>query len=583
MRVVTILAAILLLQACMHPLEIEGQGDIVDLNGSGHGCTLEQYQAADVACTENVVYGAYSVKYHGIPRAGWKFVRWEGPCASTSESPYCELDIPAEAVVAFVAENPGATAPATVAVFEPNTDTENITYVRTVSATNFLGWGNAGFYFPQFGAFKIVGPERTDDRMQFYLPDWLEFNFDPWDLKTTFSADKPDCFDNCSGRGVYTRGGYSNWDSFILPNGMMGLSGTVVDEQAKNNTNNTVNRIRLKNKVPDSFCMHVVVDNTGNAHDSASILVRGGRPDQGSFDPNDFVHALAFDGSTDVHTFRFDNFLPEDFIKIRLNSETPGISPGFAGLMFDTSCDQVPNAQCGNNQCDVELGESCQSCPGDCGVCTSGPTPTPYLYHHGTSPGSYYQEGNNRLLVFIAHGVGDRNHRVEGVKYGNKNMHFLEGRSQDRNYHTTVSVWYLKEADISASGGNDFNVDWYHKPGDRSFESILFTDVSQTLSFGAVDEGGCTDCYTITCPPRTIETGHLSVYAGTQERDRSSFTPLNDYIQDADLWMGGEGKATVGHKSGVGQVETAGAQFGREGAFSMVCFEVQDQPQSAEQ
>ena len=580
MRVFTTLAVILLLQACKHPLEIQGQGDIVDLNGSGHGCTLEQFQAADVACTENEVFGDYSVKYKGVPRTGWKFVRWEGPCASTSEPPYCELDIPAAWVEAWDADYPGVPLQSTVAVFEPEPEGETITYLRTMSTTNFLGWGNAGFYFPQFGASEIVGPKRTDDNMQLYLPDWLEFNFDPWDYNTTFSADKPDCFDNCSGRGVYTRGGYSNWDSFILPNGMSGLSGTVVDEQAENNTNNTVNRIRMKTGVPDSFCMHVVADNTDNRHDSASIIVRGGRPDQGSFDPKDSVPDLAFDGVTDVHTFRFDHFLPEDFIKIRLNSGTPGVSPGFGGLMFDASCDYIPNAQCGNNQCDIDQGESCQSCPGDCGACVSGPAPTPHLYHHGTNPGSHYQEGDNRLLVFIAHGVDERNHWVEGVRYGNKNMYFLEGRSQDRNDKSTVSAWYLKEADIYSSGGTDFTVDWYHKPGQRSFESIFFTDVSQTFSFGAVDEAGCNDCYTITCPPRRIESGHLSVYAGTHERDGSSFNSLNRYIEDADLSMGGNGKATVGHKSGVGRVETAGAQFGREGAFSMVCFEVQDLPQT---
>jgi hypothetical protein len=578
MRLFTAVVVILLLHACKHPLEIQGRGDIVDLNGSGHGCTLEQFQAADVACTENEVLGDYFVKYEAVPRAGWKFVRWEGPCGSASEPPYCQLEFAAALVEAWDAAYGDVPVQPTVAVFEP--DSESITYIRSVSTTNFLGWGHAGFYFPQFGAPDIVGPKRTDDNMQFYLSPWLEFNFDPWNFNTTFSADKPDCFDDCSGRGVYTRGGYSNWDRFILPNGMSGLSGSVVDEQAENNTNNTVNRIRLKAGVPDSFCLHLVADNTDNAHDSASLIVRGGRPDQGSFDPTSSVPALASDGVTDVHTFRLDNFMPEDFIKVRLNSAVRGTSPGFGGLMFDASCDYIPNAQCGNKQCDINQGESCESCPGDCGACVAGPEPTRYLYSHGVNPGSHYQEGDNRLLVFIAHGVDDRNHWVEGVRYGNKNMLFLEGRSQDRNDKSTVSVWYLKEADIYSSGGNDFTVDWYHKPGQRSFESIFFTDVSQTMSFGDVDEAGCNDCDAVACRPSVIEPGHLSVYAGTHERDGASFNSLNGYIEDADLQMGGNGAATVGHKSGVGRVETAGARFGREGAFSMVCFEVQDLPQT---
>ena len=462
---------------------------------------------------------------------------------------------------------------------------ETITYVRTVSTTNFLGWGQAGFYFPQFGASGIVGPKRTDDNMQLYLPSWLEFNFDPWDLQnTTFSPDKPDCFDNCSGRGVYTRGGYSYWDSFILPNGFTGLSGSVVDEQAENNTNNTVNQIYMKNGVPASFCMHIVTDNTANAHDSAAfIIARAGRPGQGSFDPNAAVPNLSFDGMTDVHTFRFDNFLPGDFIKIRLNSGTPGMAPGFGGLMFDLACDYIPNQQCGNNVCDVSLGESCESCPGDCGGCIPGSTPTMDWLHHGTSPQSHYVAGSNRLLIFAAHGVDNGSHWVQGVKYGNKDMHFLEARSQDRNENATVSVWYLKEADIYSAGGTGFSVDWYHKPGDRSYESVFFTDVSQTFSFGSVDEAGCTNCYAVTCSWATTEPGHISLYAGTHERDGSTFTPLNGYTEDADLWMGSHGRATLGHKNGIGNAESAGAEFGREGAFSLVCFEVQDIPQTLPQ
>jgi len=459
---------------------------------------------------------------------------------------------------------------------------ETITYVRKVSTTNFLGWGQAGFYFPQFAASSIVGPKRTDDNMQLFLPNWLEFNFDPWDPDdTTFSADKPDCFDNCSGRGVYTRGGYTYWDAFTLPNGFSGLSGSIVDEKAENNTNNTVNQIYMKSGVPPSFCMHIVTDNTANAHNSAdSIIVRGGRPGQGSFDPNAPIPNLSFDGTTDVHTFRFDNFLPGDFIKIRLNSGTPGMDPGFGGLMFDEACDYIPNEQCGNNACDVTLGESCESCPGDCDACIPGTTPTRTWYHHGPDPQSHYVAGTNRLLIFAAHGVDGSNHWVQGVKYGNKNMRFLEARSQDRNDKSTVSVWYLKEADIYSAGGTNFSVDWYHKPGQRSYESIFFTNASQTFSFGAIDEAGCNDCYAVACPWRTMEPGHISLYAGTHERNGANFWPLNGYTQDADLWMGGNGKATMGHKNGIGNMESAGAQFGRQGAFSLVCFEVQDIPQT---
>ncbi|MAT93599.1 MAG: hypothetical protein CME59_13460 [Halioglobus sp.] len=335
----------------------------------------------------------------------------------------------------------------------------------------------------------------------------------------------------------------------------------------------------MKAGVPASFCMHLVTDNTDLTHDSLrSITVRGGRDGQGSFDPNASIPNLSFDGTTDVHTFRFDNFQPEDYIKIRLNSGTPGVMPGFGGLMFDTECRNVPNAQCGNGRCELALGESCETCPGDCGACDVGATPAWEWYHHGATPRSHYAQGSNRLLVFVAHGVGDLNHRVEGVTYGGKAMHPLGGRSQERNDRASVSAWYLKENDIAAAVGADFTVDWYRKPGDRSFESIFFSDVSQVGSFGTIDESGCNDCFAQQCDAQTVEPGHLSFYVGTHERDGAAFTALNGYLQGADLGMGGNGKATFGYLEGVGAAEQAGARFGREGAFSLVCFEVQDQP-----
>ncbi|MFT5484180.1 MAG: hypothetical protein ACI9GW_002843, partial [Halieaceae bacterium] len=79
MRILTSLAILLLLQACKHPLAIVGEGDIVDLNGTGYGCTYEQFAAGGSACDLDV-QGDYLVNYQAVPRPGWKFVRWEGPC-----------------------------------------------------------------------------------------------------------------------------------------------------------------------------------------------------------------------------------------------------------------------------------------------------------------------------------------------------------------------------------------------------------------------------------------------------------------------------------------------------------------------
>ncbi len=84
-----------LLGASRHPLAIVGKGDIVDLNGTSFGCTLEQYQVADIACTENDIQGDYLVNYVPTPRTGWEFSHWKGSCGHLSEPPNCRFDVPA--------------------------------------------------------------------------------------------------------------------------------------------------------------------------------------------------------------------------------------------------------------------------------------------------------------------------------------------------------------------------------------------------------------------------------------------------------------------------------------------------------
>jgi len=77
----------LLVIACSHPLEIEGEGDIG--SGRGNQCTLEQQPCA------NVVAGDYIRTYVGRPRPGWDFERWEG-CGT--QYPNCSFNVPASIV-----------------------------------------------------------------------------------------------------------------------------------------------------------------------------------------------------------------------------------------------------------------------------------------------------------------------------------------------------------------------------------------------------------------------------------------------------------------------------------------------------
>ncbi|MEM6583812.1 MAG: FAD-dependent oxidoreductase [Pseudomonadota bacterium] len=137
MQLVLILTLLLFLQACRHPLAIEGQGDIVDLNEGPFGCSLEQYLAGESTC-ENEVSGDYFVNYAAIPRQGWRFDRWEGWCSPLSEGTHCRFDVSAEAVTFWDTERPNTPIGPLTAVFEP---VEN-----TAQDVVIVGAGSAGLY-----------------------------------------------------------------------------------------------------------------------------------------------------------------------------------------------------------------------------------------------------------------------------------------------------------------------------------------------------------------------------------------------------------------------------------------------------
>ena len=54
MRILITLAVILALQACKHPLAIEGEGDIIERLSGVRGCSLEEFQAGSPKWSDDV-------------------------------------------------------------------------------------------------------------------------------------------------------------------------------------------------------------------------------------------------------------------------------------------------------------------------------------------------------------------------------------------------------------------------------------------------------------------------------------------------------------------------------------------------
>jgi len=181
-KLVSIGIALLVIQACSRPIEIEGHGDIMSASGS-RTCLLENFQAADDVCSKNYAIGAYRETYSARPRTGWKFDHWENYCTNATPPNYeCSFDISAAGMFQFR----GQSAPPLKAVFTPiETDFHEITNWThswdVKDAVMYVPTPTEQAYWPMFGLDdtpRITSiPDRGTNNMPLLRDDgnWTDF------------------------------------------------------------------------------------------------------------------------------------------------------------------------------------------------------------------------------------------------------------------------------------------------------------------------------------------------------------------------------------------------------------------------
>lgn len=228
-----------------------------------------------------------------------------------------------------------------------------VVYVgKVVDVTDFsatgLDLGKHGYYFPQFGQSTPKSKRTGKDNMKFSKPSWQK----DWEFKVfeqcggqfcnLFSPDAGvfDVLEGEEGIGVYSESEGAGWPKIKFSGGE-GNSGSVVDEFANGNSNNSVNHIRIGAGAPQEFCMSILTDNTAGKHDiNDTLAARIGWYQDVDLEAGTAEvpeEDLVFNGVPDLYVFKFSYMTDEDFIKIRLNGGD-GTDPGFGGLMFDP-CD----------------------------------------------------------------------------------------------------------------------------------------------------------------------------------------------------------------------------------------------------
>jgi hypothetical protein len=113
LKLFTIGGALLIIQACSHPIDIVGEGDVTSASGT-RNCLLEDYAAGLDNCSKNYVVGTYQETYYATPRLGWLFDRWGNYCTNVTTNE-CSFNAAANVVQQFW----GQTMPALQAVFKP--------------------------------------------------------------------------------------------------------------------------------------------------------------------------------------------------------------------------------------------------------------------------------------------------------------------------------------------------------------------------------------------------------------------------------------------------------------------------------
>lgn len=222
-----------------------------------------------------------------------------------------------------------------------------ITDVTDYSASTGLDLGTYGYYFPQFGQSTPKTKRRARDNMYFLKPTWQrDWEFNVFEtcggqFCNLFSPDAGvfDLSEGDEGIGVYSESEGDAW-AYIKLTDREGNSGSVVDPAAKENSNNSVNHIRIGPDAPVEFCMSILTDNTAGAHDIlGGLAARIGwyqDEDLEAGTANVPASDLVYNNVPDLYVFKFANMTGDDFIKIRLNGGAN--EPGFGGLMFDP-CD----------------------------------------------------------------------------------------------------------------------------------------------------------------------------------------------------------------------------------------------------
>ncbi|MBN1392762.1 MAG: right-handed parallel beta-helix repeat-containing protein [Sedimentisphaerales bacterium] len=176
------------------------------------------------------------------------------------------------------------------------------------------------------------------------------------------------------------------------------------------------------------------------------------------------------------------------------------------------------------------------------------------------------EAGNERALVFIAHGENTSTMDLNSVTYGGKSMTKVVDKvysNGNPTYYAYVAAFILDEADIAdANSDGTFELTWNGTtPTVVGYASVFLNNVDQGSLFGAyASNGGTSD--PITTTSLATNAGDMVILAATCGNNGSYEIWGNSFTEDTDQSIGQYGFTGVaGHKAAAGANEVPSANF----------------------
>ena len=150
--------------ACKHPLNIEGEGDIIELERGARGCSLDEFQAGSATCADNEISDDETAIYRALPRAGWLFSHWRGFCIKESPGDDCQVNYTRGFANLWDDTYPNTALPPLTAIFVADTGAPA---AAPYILSRFGAAGNFGFaelldaLFSVDGSYRITTAQAT--------------------------------------------------------------------------------------------------------------------------------------------------------------------------------------------------------------------------------------------------------------------------------------------------------------------------------------------------------------------------------------------------------------------------------------